>query len=132
MAPKTVYRQPVSTLDLFPTFVRLAGAENPKDRAIHGVDVMPFLTGATEGLVHDYLYWSWQGNMAVRHGDWKLMMQSQTASGKPVGKRETKRRLYNLADDIREQTNLKNQHPEIVKELQAKWNAWDSERSGGR
>ena len=59
------------------------------------------------------------------------MQQRRRAHGKLLGKSET-RRLYNLADDIREQTNLRKKHPEIVKKLQAKWNAWNSERSAGR
>ena len=59
---------------------------------------------------------AWDGGMAVRHGDWKLMKQKKGA-----------RLLYNLAGDIGEKTDLANQHPEIVETLQAKWNAWNSE-----
>ena len=41
----TVSDELMSTLDLLPTFARLAGAEIPGDRIIDGRDVTPLLTG---------------------------------------------------------------------------------------
>jgi arylsulfatase A-like enzyme len=115
--PNAIYEPSVSTLDLFPTFLSLAGAAIPMDRKIDGVNLMPFLSGTQEGPVHDTLYWSFErrGNMAVRSGDWKLMKQDRD------------RRLHNLADDLSEEDNLFDKHPEIVEELQAKWNDWKAE-----
>ncbi len=72
-------------------------------------------------------YW---GNelQAVRSGDWKLVFPHTFrsfvgppgADGKPNGyaQRKTELALYNLRDDISEQTDLKDKHPEIVAKLQ--------------
>src|SRR5215471_6358980 len=44
--PGQISSQMVSELDLFPTFVALAGGEIARDRPSDGFDLMPFLTGA--------------------------------------------------------------------------------------
>ena len=59
-------------------------------------------------------------------GDWKLVRydgNADTQSGKaePV----TTARLYNLATDIHEDQDLAATNPDKVKELQARWDAWD-------
>src|SRR5262245_27769715 len=40
-----VYEQSISSLDLFPTAVALAGGKLPADRAYDGLDLPPYLTG---------------------------------------------------------------------------------------
>ena len=41
------YDFPVSSLDVFPTVLALAGVPMPTDKIYDGVNLMPFLTGAT-------------------------------------------------------------------------------------
>ena len=57
---------------------------------------------------------------AIRHGDWKLVV-ARGGSGKPE--------LYNLAEDIGEQSNLAASNPEKVRELQALWDRWNAEQA---
>jgi hypothetical protein len=60
------------------------------------------------------IYWEHEGNRAVRSGDWKLVAKG------PDGKWE----LYNIADDRVEANDLADRHPDRVKEMTAKWEAW--------
>ena len=61
---------------------------------------------------HDYLYWEFHelnGREALRSGKWKLIRQPI------VG--ETILELYDLSNDIHEDTNLAEKYPDKVKEL---------------
>ncbi|XP_050998350.1 steryl-sulfatase-like [Acomys russatus] len=48
--------EPTSNMDVFPTVVRLAGAELPRDRVIDGRDLMPLLRGQRMHSEHDFLF----------------------------------------------------------------------------
>ena len=72
----TVSGQVISSLDLFPTAVALAGGELPKDRVLDGVNLMPFLTGQTKTAPHEVLRWRNGPNAAVRKGNWKVLSTS--------------------------------------------------------
>jgi autotransporter-associated beta strand protein len=112
-----VYDRPITTLDLLPTFVSLAGGD-PSGLRTDGVDLMPFLSGDSSGEPHEILFWRSSGNrFAVRKGDWKLS-RPQGGTGPP--------RLNNLATDIRESTNLASQQPEIVAELRRELTIWEA------
>jgi len=50
----------VTTYDIFPTILRLAGAPLPSDRRIDGADMLPLLTGAAARSAHECLYF-WKG-----------------------------------------------------------------------
>jgi len=66
-----VYEQPLISLDVAATAVELAGL--PKAAELDGVNVIAYLTGKKIGPVHEYLYWRWVGQAAVRGGRWKLL-----------------------------------------------------------
>ena len=67
------YKHPVSALDIFPTAVAAAEAELPTDRAIDGVDLIPYLDGSNSQKPHDRLFWRAGSIWAARVGDWKLI-----------------------------------------------------------
>lgn len=115
----TVYRNPVSTMDIFPTVVAAAGGALPADRPYDGVDIMPFLIGKNPGQPHDILAWRRQPLVSIRKGDWKLW---QSVGGGEYGAPYTL--LFNLKDDPNEQTNLAERNPAKVKELQAAIDQW--------
>ena len=55
--------------DVLPTTAELAGATMPE--GIDGISFAPTLLGDPENQQqHDYLYWEFQQNQAVRHNDW--------------------------------------------------------------
>ena len=99
--------------DLLPTCCELAGVTTPE--GIDGVSILPTLLGKPQAQrEHPYLYWEFheQGKkQAVRMGDWKAVRLN--VAKEPSGPIE----LYNLKDDLGEQDNVADQHPEIVKEM---------------
>ena len=63
--------------------------------------------------------------MAVRQGEWKLVRYDPNVEG---GKgRPTESKLYNLAEDIGERSDLAAKHPDRVKELQVAWDKWNKD-----
>lgn len=117
-----VYEQPAIQLDLHATALAAAGVT----ASVEGVDLVPFLTGASSGAPHDALYWRFGDQMAIRIGDYKLVrydsnVDTQTGRNQPV----SRPMLYNLKEDIGETKDLTEAMPDKVKELQAKWDAWN-------
>jgi len=95
--------------DIMPTLAELAGADVPK--GCDGISIVPTLlgdSGRKQGQ-HDYLYWEDPRAVAVRMGNWKLVM--------PRKKKTIE--LYDLTKDIEEQTNIADKHPDIVRKMKA-------------
>ncbi len=71
----------VSSMDIFSTTVELSGSKLPADRVIDGVNLLPYLTGKKNGNPHEVLFFRRQGdgNFAIRSGDHKLDVVSNTA-----------------------------------------------------
>lgn len=121
-----VYEKPVSQLDIYPTFLTLAGDPPVRGSPLDGVDLIPFLTGKDSGVPHPRLFWSVENTAtwAVRDNDWKLVREDSdptTLGGKfrGDGPREYKLQLYDLAADPEESTDLIAANPEIAARLQS-------------
>lgn len=100
--------------DVMPTVCDIIGTDmskyankNLEVDYFDGISFAPVLTGEGTAKEHDYLFWEFNetDQMAVRQGDWKLIVKK----GKPE--------LYNLADDLHEDNNIAENHPDKVKEL---------------
>ncbi len=112
----SVYEHPVSTLDLLPTFVKVAGGDPSSIEGLDGVDLVPYLQGSTAERPHQTLYWKKEARGTVRDGDWKMMRFPDRPA-----------ELFNLTEDPAEQNNLAAEHPEKVKTLFKKLFAWELE-----
>ena len=125
---------PITSVDLYPTLLELAGADAPADYPLDGVSYAGLLTGSKDSRKRDAIYWHFPGYLgsganqwrttpvgAVRSGDWKLLEFFED------GRLE----LYNLKNDIGEQNNLAESEPDKVRELHEKLIAW-RERVGAR
>jgi hypothetical protein len=90
---------------------------------IDGRDISPLLFGQTkESQREAHYYFSSYNLQAVRQGPWKLALMTQgSAKNKGTVEDDAKvnPRLYNLADEIGEVTNVAAQHPDIVAKLTA-------------
>lgn len=121
-----VYDQPVIQLDVLPTALKAAGMEVKSEWNIDGVNLVPYLTGAQAGLPHETLYWRLGEQMAVRSGDWVLVRYDTAADGGKSPKAISPPRLYNLAADIGQATDLSAQQPERLRHLQDTWDRWNA------
>ena len=114
------YDLPVLNLDVLPTAIIAAGGKTDPSWQLDGVDLMPYLTGKQTSRPHQTLYWRYGPQLAIRHGDLKLVV-SKGGSGQPE--------LYDLATDIGESKDLASAQPAKVKELQALWDKWSAEQA---
>jgi len=123
IAPGSACDAVAGTIDLLPTAVALAGGTVPAEPVIDGRDISPLLFGKTkESQREAHYYFAGYNLQAVRQGPWKLAIASQPESmGKGISPDATGKepRLYNLDEEIGEQTNVASKHPEIVAKLQA-------------
>ncbi len=111
----TVSDQVISSLDLFPTAVALAGGELPKDRPYDGVNLLPYLAGTAKRSPHEVLCWRNGTNAAVRKGNWKLFKGGDHYW------------LYDLSKDIGEQKDLAAARSEIVEQLKKELANWEAQ-----
>ena len=99
--------------DVLPTLAELT--ETPAPSNIDGISFLPTLLGEGEQPQHDYLYWEFHekgGRVAVRKGPWKAVRYNVDEA--PDGPLE----LYYLPDDIGENNNVADHHPEVVAEME--------------
>jgi arylsulfatase A-like enzyme len=119
------------TIDVLPTFARLAGGEAPSDRVIDGRDIWPLLSGDKAAKSpHEAFRYYWEfGLEAIRSGNWKLHFPHPYRSlagppgndGQPGPYKQarTELALYDLAADVGETKNVAAEHPDIVARLSA-------------
>ena len=109
----------VSTLDLFPTFCAISGAQLPQNVSFDGGDFRSALKGKPVSRPHP-LYWQYNyaeahrpslgvgsPQLAIREGQWKLMCDLKFENIE----------LYNLDIDPSEQWNFAKGYPEITQRL---------------
>lgn len=119
-----VYEQPVIQLDLHATALAVAGIAVKPEWQLDGVNLLPFFAGDKSAPPHDALYWRFGQQMAIRSGAWKLVRYDTAADTGVAGTTPVK--LYNLASDIGEASDLAAAQPAKVAQLQAQWDAWNA------
>jgi arylsulfatase A-like enzyme len=105
----------ISAADLLPTFCAAAGVSLPASYQGDGENVLSALEGKPEQRTKP-LFWLWRntkpspdfwGNLAVRDGDWKLVMTFD----------QSRIELHDLCKDRTETDNVAADHPEVVARL---------------
>ncbi|MFM8250614.1 MAG: sulfatase [Planctomycetota bacterium] len=114
-----VEREVASTLDIFPTLARLAGAELPRDRVLDGVDIQQLLLDAGKPSREPFFYYRGTRLFAVRQGDFKAHFLTQNAYGQPKHVVQDPPLLYQLRVDPSEVHNVAAEHSQVVAELLA-------------
>ncbi|MGC6426199.1 MAG: sulfatase [Akkermansiaceae bacterium] len=140
IAPRMDQETLVSSIDIAPTILKIAGIEVPK--SMTGIDLRD--TAALEKRDTIYGYdgnhdmfdlGDRTANMESRyivHGDWKLLLHDEQNYGLPYAGRpaahpnnpDGKPELYQLSKDPHEKQNLADQNPKKVKELTTLLDAW--------
>ena len=111
-----------SELDLFPTFVHLAGGTVPEDRPMDGYDLLPLLKGAGPSPRHVLFYFQGARPEAVREDAWKLRVAALPGGRADAAPAE----LYNLDRDPGERLDVAKDHPDIVARLHARLEAFEA------
>ena len=112
---RSTYHFPVSSLDILPTAIAAAGGKIGPQWGIDGVSLLPYVCQKTmsEERPHNELYWSLGPRLAIRDLDYKLV----TDDGKIY-------RLFDLAKDRSEKTNLIESKPTLANRLRRKLDIW--------
>lgn len=113
----------LTTMDLLPTFARMAEVEIPDGLELDGIDATEFLLGRTECSPRDeYFYYAGCLLAGVRVDDWKLVLPRRANPpgtgwwGRMLDRVETTQ-LFHLTSDPGETIDVAEEHPEIVAAL---------------
>lgn len=98
-------------LDMFPTLIAMAGLPMPATRPLDGRNLWPALRDNGASPVESY-YWAWDNEDAIRTADWRLHRFFDRTE------------LYDIRGDAGETKNVADAHPEVVKSLTTKMDAW--------
>lgn len=115
-----VVETPAISIDLFATFVEAARGELPTDRVIDGRSLLPLVGEDDSAQHHEALFWRQgapdiEGDLAIRRGDWKLVINREGRS------------LFDLENDPGEQTDLSSSSPAVAAELESLLRAWETD-----
>jgi len=131
-APKqhqqVVIEEPVSTLDFYPTLLAIAQEPLPTSQVLDGDNILPLLANEPfqreamyfhfpaylEGGRHNKALWRNTPSSMIRMGDYKLIEYFE------YGQLE----LYNLVNDLKENTNLALIEPLVTAKLYKKLQTW--------
>ena len=115
---------PVISTDFYPTILEIAGRPLKADQHLDGVSLVPLLrqtgTPGRQFLFWHYPHYSPQGGFpgaAMRAGDWKLIERFE----------DGRVHLYNLKNDVGEQSDLADEMPERTARMRRQLHAWYGE-----
>jgi arylsulfatase A len=114
--------QTICLTDIMATAADIAGIELPAGAAEDSVSILPALLGEDSGPLREAtVHHSVNGTFAIRQGKWKFIDGQGSGidnwqgakPGDPPGQ------LYDIEADRHEDTNLYNDHPELIEKLKA-------------
>jgi arylsulfatase A-like enzyme len=110
-----VVNEPLHHVDLMPTLLALAGAKGNPAKPFDGRNAWATLAEGAPSPHEDILINAEIHRGAIRKGPWKLVKQA-TLPGRTE--------LFDLSKDPGEKTNVADQHPDVVQDLEARLVAW--------
>ena len=108
--------------DLMATCAAIVGAELPDGAGPDSINILPVMMGREEALRDTLVHHSGDGMFSIRRGPWKLIEGlgsggfTKPARVEPQPDGPTGQ-LYNTAEDLGEQRNLWQEHPQVVAQL---------------
>ncbi len=109
-----LYHHPVTSLDITPTFLELAGGKMADEDDFDGVNLMPYITGQVREQPHKILNWRFTISAVIREGNWKLVRLPDRL---PM--------LYDLSEDISEQHDVALQNIDRTRSMLRQLGEWD-------
>ncbi len=118
--PGTQSAEIISTVDMYPTMLDMAGIAYPEQQHLDGMSIVPVLKSGSgldrEGVFFHFPHYTPatlnRPSTSVRQGDWKLIRFYGEGPDQTDGFE-----LYNLNDDISETNNLAEAFPQRVQEM---------------
>ncbi|MES2426418.1 MAG: arylsulfatase [Bacteroidota bacterium] len=112
-------------MDIMPTILDITKTPYPKTfnqhsiTPVEGISLVPSFEN--KPLTREAIYWDHEMNKAVRMGNWKLVseanLKGKTYTSDPW-------ELYDISTDRSELNNVAAQHPDMVKKMDAMWEAY--------
>ena len=125
--------QAVFGCDWLPTIADYVDCNLPSE-SVDGKSIRKVIEASDAPSPHEHLYWllgrGRQAQWAVRQGDWKLLGNPKDARQPDSLTAQDQLFLVNLSQDISESTNLAQEHPNKVAQLQAIHDRYRSEIEG--
>jgi arylsulfatase A len=106
-----------ATMDLYPTILKLAGAEVPSDRVLDGFDLRPVLFGTGPGPRDTMFYYRGTQLYAVRKGRYKAHFVTRSGYRNDPAVPHDPPVLYDLGQDPSEEYDVAKDHPEVIDEI---------------
>jgi arylsulfatase A-like enzyme len=104
--------------DIMATICDLTGLEIPSN--CDGISIKPLLCEDNSNqLEHDYLYFEYQNQIAIRCGDWKFFRYDHRNAPFSIENTNDDEALFNIAVDNHEDNDLKNEYPNLMRDLKA-------------
>ncbi|MDX6747915.1 sulfatase [Polaribacter sp. PL03] len=110
----TTFKNPISTLDLLPTFYAAAGGDVSSVKDLDGVDLLPYINGKINKRPHETLFWKKDARATIRKGDWKLIRFPDRPA-----------KLFYIPGDIKELKDLASLEPDRLKEMYKELYEWE-------
>jgi len=104
------YSKPVSSLDAVATALTLSGGDAQK---LDGVNLIPFLNKTKNETPHQYLFWRFKYQEAVRGEQYKYIRLSDNSEF-----------LFDMYDDLHEHNNIIVKHPQIAEKMAEALDEW--------
>ena len=120
------FDHPVTALDFYPTFARLARATVSADRPLDGKDIWDAFQADRSPRADEPIYalrhWNGFHNVGIRRDQWKATKQGPNSAWS----------LFNIEEDISESNDVSSQHPELVEQMVDDARAWSESHTRPR
>ena len=103
----------LSAEDFYPTILELTGVARPDGPPLDGKDFSPLLHGTSaRDTIREQQCWIWHDCDVIRTKQWKMIRRPHTYE------------LYDLQTDPSETTDVADAHPDLVRQMASRLDAW--------
>ena len=127
LKPGGVVDELLHVVDLYPTLLRLAGANVAQKKPLDGKDAWDTIANGRPSPHAFLLHNTTPFHSAIRMGDWKLIQNGHISANITKAPAKETWELFNIRRDPSEKQDVSRQQPQITKQLQAKLAALSAE-----